>query len=353
MWLRNSWYQAAWSDELTDRPALVRKILGEQILFMRNEEGGISAILDMCPHRFAPLSAGKISNGVVTCGYHGLAFNGKGACVGNPHGPVTQSMKVRSFPVIERHQAVWIWMGDSEKGDPALIRDLSFIDETPEAARIAGYMPTAANYQLLSDNILDLSHADYLHPTTLGGMMSASKTTTRVDGDDVVVEWLAQDCAAPPAFQPQVPSPAKADIWLQVRWSAPALMVLSGAAKHAGVPREAEDISETLHNMTPETPTSSHYFYCNTRRFELENSALTAMLREAMAQAFVAEDKPMLEKQQARMGTSDFWKMKPLLLNIDAAAVRARRKLDTLIEAEMSVQNREGSDSEPSRLPSP
>lgn len=334
MWLKNCWYQAAWSDELSLGETLVRTILNEQILFMRAPDGAISALLDKCPHRFAPLSAGKVLDGVVTCGYHGLGFNGKGACVANPHGPITSAMKVRSFPLAERHEAIWIWMGDPDKADPNLIRDLSFIDETPASARIVGYMPTTANYQLISDNILDLSHADYLHPTTLGGMMSASKTKVGVKGDDVVVEWLAEACDAPPAFQPQVPSPAKADIWLEVHWSAPAIMVISGAAKPAGIPRSSADISETLHSMTPETTTRSHYFYCNTRRFETDNHALTSMLREAMAQAFVAEDKPMLEKQQARMRGDDFWEQKPLLLSIDNAAVRARRKLDSLISAE-------------------
>ncbi|MFX5351247.1 hypothetical protein ABTD19_17620, partial [Acinetobacter baumannii] len=85
-------------------------------------------------------------------------------------GPVVAALSVRAFPVVERHGAIWVWTGDAAKADPAVLPNLSSIDETPPLARITGYMPTAANYQLLSDNILDLSHADYLHPDTLGGI---------------------------------------------------------------------------------------------------------------------------------------------------------------------------------------
>ncbi|MGZ8348914.1 MAG: aromatic ring-hydroxylating dioxygenase subunit alpha, partial [Allosphingosinicella sp.] len=271
--------------------------------------------------------------GVVTCGYHGLAFGPTGACVRNPHGPVTSSMRVRAFAVAERHSILWIWMGDPAQADPSKIADLSFIDETPETARIRFYMPTAANYQLLVDNIMDLSHADYLHPTTLGGIMTGSSATSREHGDRVVAEWLSQGCEPPPAFRPMVPS-GLADIWTEVVWSPPALMVLGTAAKPAGVPRTRDDEAYTLHNMVPETETTTHYFVCSTRRFLLDDAGFSAMLHQALVRAFTEEDKPMLEKQQAQMGTTDLWALGPILLKVDAAAVRVRRKLDKLIELE-------------------
>jgi vanillate O-demethylase monooxygenase subunit len=114
-------------------------------------------------------------------------------------------MKVTSFPVVVRHTAVWVWLGKPESADPARIPDLSYIDNVPETARIAGYLPTNANYELMTDNILDLSHADYLHPTSLGGMMSSAATNSRLSGDDVIVEWDARDCVPPGAFQLVVP----------------------------------------------------------------------------------------------------------------------------------------------------
>jgi hypothetical protein len=64
-------------------------------------------------------------------------------------------------------------------------------------------------------------------------------------------------------------------------------------------------------------------------------------IRAALMKAFVEEDKPMIEKQQARMGTADLWSLKPALLKTDSGAVWARRKLDALIEAEAGAMSRD------------
>jgi vanillate O-demethylase monooxygenase subunit len=333
-YLKKCWYQAGWSSELTADAPLARTIAEIPLLIWRDGKGGISALLDRCPHRFAPLSAGVIKNGNVTCGYHGLTFDGSRRCVHNPHGAISGAMKVASFPVVERHTALWIWLGRIEDANASRIPDLSYIDATPETARIAGYLATGANYELLSDNILDLSHADYLHPTTLGGMMTSARTSARADGEQVVVEWDARDCVPPRAFQGLIPSPQRGDIWIQVRWVAPAVMTLATFAAPSGTPRTSQATALTLHNMTPESPGSTHYFYCSTRPYLTGDMAFTEHLRGAITHAFSCEDKPMLERQQARIGDQDFWTLEPILLSVDVAAVRARRKLRELIDAE-------------------
>jgi vanillate O-demethylase monooxygenase subunit len=299
----------------------------------RDGAGAIRAIANRCPHRFAPLSEGSLRNGVIQCGYHGLEFDGQGRCVNNPHGAVTSAISVTAYPVIERHQAAWIWLGNGVP-DESRLPDLSFIDETPDTARFFGYMDTAANYQLLTDNILDLSHADYLHPNSLGGMMTNAKTRMKQEHETFSIEWLAEDCVAPPAFYSMVPPPARADIWTNVRWHAPALMVLGTGANHAGSPRDPTNEAFTLHNMTPATPSLTHYFFCTTRKFQVEDAGFNQVLGTLITQAFVTEDKPMLEKQQACMGTTDLWSLKPVLLNIDSGPVKVRRLLANMIQAE-------------------
>ncbi len=333
-YLKNCWYQAGWSEELKPDTSLARTIADVPLMFMRDADGGVAALLDRCPHRFAPLSAGKVADGRVTCGYHGLTFDGSGQCVHNPHGAVTSAMRVARFTVVERHLALWTWLGAQELADHARIPDLSYIDSTPPLARIFGYLPTKANYELLADNILDLSHADYLHPASLGGMMTSAKTANRVEGEEVVVEWDAINCDPPGAFKAVIPPPLRGDIWIQVRWTAPAVMSLATFAAPTGTPRTASATAVTLHNMTPETAGTTHYFYCSTRPYLTEDAEFTEFLRGALEVAFSKEDKPMLEKQQARIGENDFWSLSPVLLSVDAAAVRARRKLKQLIEAE-------------------
>lgn len=333
-YLRNAWYQIAWSEEVGSAP-FVRTILDLPILLFRAEDS-LFALLDRCPHRFAPLSTGKFDGGVVECGYHGLAFDGAGRCVRNPHGPVTRSMRAVSFPVAERHYAVWIWFGDPDRADPALIPDLSYIDGMPDDARILMHMPTAANYRLLTDNIMDLSHADYLHPTTLGGMMTTATSRQSERGEGILAEWVALDCDAPGVWQGKIPSPAKIDFYIDVEWRAPAVMTLSNVAVPTGQAIAPDDRFFALHNMTPETGRTTHYFMCSRRPDHFP--AGTDAMKKILEQAFLAEDKPMVEAQQSRIGTADFWSLSPILLKIDAAAVKVRRRLDALIAAEQAAQ---------------
>ena len=336
-YLMNTWYQAGFADEVPAGGKLARTICEVPLVFYRRAEGSLTALVDRCPHRFAPLSAGRVDGDKIFCGYHGLGFGADGKCMYNPHGPIVSALAVRSFPVVERHTIIWVWLGDAERADPALISDLSYIDETPPQARISGYMPTAANYQLLSDNILDLSHADFLHPDTLGGINSTAKTTNRQEGDKVVVDWLAENCEPPPAFRVTAHGADRADVWTEVVWGAPAVMTLGVAAVPAGQPRTWHDEGYTLHNMVPEPATSTHYFYCSTRRFRVDDEGFSQFLRSALEQAFVQEDKPMLESQQARIGNTDFWSLAPVLLKIDAASTRARRLLAQKIADEAAA----------------
>ena len=338
LWVQNAWYQVAWCHELGVEGGLARAVLGLPLLVMRDASGAARTLFNRCPHRFAPLSAGRIANGIVRCGYHGLAFDGAGRCVDNPHGAATSAICVQSFPTIERHRAIWAWLG-SGAADGSLIPDLGFIDEAPDTARITGYLPTQADYQLVTDNILDLSHADYLHPTSLGGMMTGARTSIKEEGGAVTVEWLAENCNPPPAFHSMVPPPAKADIWTAVTWRPPALMVLSTWAKEAGKDRNPEHLAITLHNVTPADKLSSHYFFCAVRKFNVADAGFNAMLGQIITRAFEEEDKPMLEKQQANMLGADFWSLKPVLLNIDNAAVRARRILARLVDSQRAPES--------------
>lgn len=338
MFLKNAWYQAAWAHELQQETLLSRRLLDEPLVLFRDSAGVSHALEDMCPHRFAPLSRGQASNDGVVCGYHGLAFDGAGRCVHNPHGPVPGKARIRSYPVLERHQGVWIWMGEAEKADPALLPDLSFIDDAPAEGRIFGHMPMRANYLLLSDNILDLSHADYLHPTTLGGAITGSKMTIEEKNDTIFVNWWSADVNPPPFLSAAVPPGARADVWTEVLWSAPAVMVLRTNAVPTGVPRPPEDTDGALHSMTPETATTTHYFWNLSRKINLKPE-FSAAFKDSVEHIFETEDKPMLEAQQERMGDRDFWSMHPALLSIDGPAVRARRRIQQLIAGERRMED--------------
>lgn len=331
-YLLNRWYQAAFGEEVTEAP-LTRTLLDVPVVLYR-VDGVVTALEDRCPHRFAPLSLGVVREGQIVCGYHGLAFDADGHCSANPHGRITKAMRVRAFPVVERHTAVWIWMGEVERADPDLIPDLGFIDRTPETARIRFHIPTRANYRLVTDNLMDLSHADYLHPTSLGGVMTGAEARTELHEDKVVSEWTNRDCLAPARFHARVPPPQRAHAWTQASWQAPAIMVIATALTPAGAERGEEDVVRALHSMTPETATTTHYFVCGTRGDRLEDVEYSERLRGMLAHAFIHEDKPMLEAQQLRIGEAAFASLRPVLLAVDTGAVQVRRQLDKQIAAE-------------------
>lgn len=330
--LRNRWYQFGFSHELGDAP-LARTITGTPLVMFRCGSE-VSALLDRCPHRFAPLSLGTLEQGRIVCGYHGIAFDGTGRCAHNPHGPAKAALSVRRFPAVERHSALWVWMGEADGADPALIPDLSFIDETPATARIYFTIAVQADYRLVMDNLLDLSHADYLHPDSLGGVMTGVRPKAHETGDGVAIEWESQDVVPPPRFRERVPASMRANAWTRSEWRAPAVMVIKTALTPAGRDRGRDDEVWALHSMTPEAAQSTHYFVCGTRRDRVDDADYSARLRTLLQHAFEREDKPMLEDQQRRMGSATLESLRPALLPIDAGAVLARRQLDRLIAQE-------------------
>jgi len=340
-YLLNCWYQAGFSEEFSDEP-LARTLLDVPVVLFR-ADGAATALEDRCPHRFAPLSMGAVREGQIVCGYHGLAFGADGQCSLNPHGRITDAMKVRAFPVVERHTLVWIWMGNPDEADPGLIPDLGFIDRTPETARIRFHIPTLASYRLVTDNLMDLSHADYLHPTSLGGVMTGAAARTRLQEGAVISDWTNSDCLAPARFHGRVPPPQRADAWTEATWRAPAVMVIATALVPAGAERGDEDVVRALHSMTPETSGSTHYFVCGTRGDRLDDAEYSGRLRAMLAHAFIHEDKPMLEAQQARLGRTALETLRPVLLAVDAGAIQARRQLDKRIAAEQDDMGRASS----------
>ncbi|HGM4966718.1 aromatic ring-hydroxylating dioxygenase subunit alpha [Pseudomonas monteilii] len=341
-YLRNTWYVAAWDEEIKAGELFSRQLLSEQVVFYREQSGRVRALVDRCPHRFAPLSKGTLCGDVVRCPYHGLEFGGEGQCTRNPHGNgvIPKAAKVRAYPVVEKYSVIWIWMGDEDKADEALIPDFSCMD--PEHFYVAKrYLHARANYVLESDNILDLSHIQYLHPGSLGSD-GVSTAITRVEqqGDTV---WSYRQTVAEilPDFLYQawsIPADTRVDRWIDVRWDAPSNMLLLAGAVPTGVARTEGRETALPHLFTPETETTTHYWFSFPMPLAMGDMArqIAEDQVSGLAKPFTEEDLPMLEAQQLAMGGKEFWEMNPILLPSDAGAIRARRVLDTLIATEQT-----------------
>lgn len=337
MFLRNAWYVAAWSDEI-GRQLLGRTICEQPMLLYRMENGNPAAIGNMCPHRFAPLDRGKLIGDVVQCGYHGLRFGEDGRCVLNPHADkkVPGKMRVPNYPVVERYDMIWVWMGEPELADPTAIPDYSF-NVAPGFRRIGGMIEIQANYELISDNVLDLTHAEFVHEGLLSSeAMTISKLETLQVGTTIWSNRWCPNGEAPPAWKWAWGEGADQpfDQWGYTRWDPPANMTLDVGMSPVGRPRGEGIWLYGTDCITPKDSKSCYYFWAFARNYRIDDPSVDEFWTESIKVAFEGQDKPIIEAQQAMMGDRTLEELGPVLIAADAASTRARRILRKLIEEE-------------------
>lgn len=341
--LSNTWYVAALDHEITSEP-FARTICGKSVLFFRKSDGACVASSNRCPHRFAPLDKGKIvADGVVECPYHGLRFDVRsGNCIHNPHGDgrIPKAACVTSYVTVERHGLIWIWLGDKDLARDDQIPDFSFLTAN-EFRTLRGVIGVESNYELIVDNLMDLSHVEYLHAGGLGseaikrGMIEVTQERNTVHSN----RWCP-DGVAPPVWDALFDDYGKpVDHWLNMRWDAPALLCLDVGVTPVGASRNEGVWGYFSHFLTPETDTTTHYFWTASRPFKIDDTELDEALSNAIHHAFVEEDVPMIEGVQRMMGGLRFDELEPVLLQPDVGALRVRRVLKQLIDAESSARS--------------
>jgi len=336
-YLQNAWYIAVRSDELSTN-LFARRILDKPIVLFRKNNGEVAALEDKCPHRFVPLHLGRIVDDTIQCGYHGLQFDCTGKCVVAPFdSKIPTTARVTSFPVLERFGMVWIWMGSFEKADPGEIPDLSCMID-PQRTQVHGYAKIKCNYELVMDNLADLSHAYYVHGSfyTPQGLERTEHSVTEENGA-VYSKFHFPDIEVPSLWNNYAGHTlSRIDRWSEMRWNAPSNLLLYAGVTPTGQPRSDGINLYGVHMLTPETPSTTHYYYCHCRGFQIDDSETTEQVKEWQRIAFQEEDKPMLEAQQASIGTVDnLLSLKPVLLSSDTGAVRIRRRLQEKIKAEI------------------
>lgn len=335
--LKNTWYVAAESHEVTDG-VLGRTICGAPVVLFRNKAGMPAALEDRCCHRHLPLSLGKCVGDRIQCGYHGLEFDASGTCVSVPgQSKVPPGAIVRAYPTVERHRYIWIWPGDPNNADEMLIPDYHWNDDTDWISN-TGYFKVKGNHQLLVDNLLDLSHVQFVHASTLGadGVTDAPLETRR-DGERIRIDRWIMDKPPPPMFATAQDFPGTVDRWQLITWTAPSHVVIDAGCANAGTGARDGDRSRGItvfsnHTITPETEKSCHYFWHHARNFRLDDDALSKTLAKAAETAF-SEDVVILARQQRSIDTAPAdWTS--IDINADAGVLQARRVVDDLIAAE-------------------
>ena len=302
--IRNLWYVAAWSTELDGSGPIGRTIAGEPVVLYRKSDGTVVAMEDRCPHRHAPLSLGRVQGDDIRCMYHGLVFGSDGVCRHVPGAEIIPpDANARTFPVVERSSWIWVWLGAPAKADRARV-PVAFGLDNPEWVMRESALDYEANYELINDNLCDLSHLDYTHETTLGRATGAkwsceAPKITRIDGGLLFERWFLDV----PFGQAGV---ERVDTWSTYRYLLPGVFLMNTSQYPAGKARacgfgppsgEAVFRRAEQQAVTPMSATRTRYLYATGLDATLADPA-TLDARYAIVGAAFAADKVMIEAQQ-------------------------------------------------------
>jgi phenylpropionate dioxygenase-like ring-hydroxylating dioxygenase large terminal subunit len=334
--LRNTWYAAGWSSELGDE-LLGRKLLDLPVLLYRDGTGKAVAVGDRCPHRFAPLHFGRKIDGAIECGYHGIRFDEHGSCVLVPGETDrgSRNMHIPAYPLEERDGVLWIWLGDAA-ADRSAIPDLGDRLSSPKFCHVTGSLTVRANYELLADNLIDPSHGQFLHGALLKreGFFDVPHEIKQ-DGNTVSSERVIRNTAAPAAYAKYLSEPdGMVDWWTCAQWDPPGVFRLDNGVTPSGDDRDAGVRRCGVHLITPETETSTHYFFAAVRNYLLGDTKTDDESRAWQHRVFNEQDRPMLESVQEMMGTADFASLRPALVPADQPGLRIRSTMRRLLENE-------------------
>ena len=310
MFVMNAWYCAGWDHMVTQgKDSLVaRQLAGERVVLYRKPSGVLVAMEDRCPHRQAALSLGQKEGESLRCMYHGLKFAADGRCSEIPgQSMIPERICVRTYPVVEQDNWIWVWMGDAAKADPSLI-PFSVGPSDPDWHIRTSHMHVDANYRLEVANLADLSHLTWIHRNSLGGSEKYAQTKPR---HTVLPRGLKTDYVVrgvpPSAFlQHLFPAEARFDLDFDITHTIPCTWVMHFRVFTAGTatdgPSNGELVADTYtcQAVTPSNQNAVEYYYSWGASRATEFPGLSDLLGNILDVAFM-EDRVVLEAQHLRM----------------------------------------------------
>lgn len=335
--LTQAWYAVGWAADLEEKDLFPVTLMNIPMMLFRDGDGVARAIVDRCPHRFAPLSMGVHKGDRVACRYHGMEFDRHGRCVLSPFTKEIPAVAhIVSYPVMERNGVLWVWPGDAAKAEGVSPPDYPFLTEYRHLVK--GVTPVEAYYELSTDNLMDLSHAGFLHGEAFGenDQTNSVRTLERV-GDEIVMDWFMPGVVGAPGFDPVFETGQSImDVWLLLRWRPAANIVLEIGMTEPGWDRSNGRHFKLMNFLTPQGADRTTYLWA--AAYDHDTKDADAALLGVLKHAFDLDDKPMIEACFNRMGRStDLMEQRPLLLLTDAGALRCRRALSSLIKAEAGL----------------
>lgn len=343
--VRNAWYVAAWSKEIAGAP-FSRRILGEPIVMYRGPDAALAALLDRCPHKLAPLSLGKVIGDRLQCGYHGLEFDRAGRCVRVPGQPnIPPQARVRSFPVVEKYGAAWIWMGDPALADPRRIIQVERHGAPGWAVVDGGYQYHRASYLTIADNLQDPAHTTFVHARTIGNP-AASEVPVSIRqgrdewGNEYLLAFRWTNDAEPPPLDRKIGGFAgRTDRCQYYYFYPPCASRVDVVTMAAGQEHSEENMDKGLRAfsykfLTPETENRTHFFWMHVRNFRVDDRAFEEEFVRSMSATFEEDNEitSAVQREQDATGLRQcVW------IAIDAAPTKVKRMIEKLAEAERTT----------------
>lgn len=163
--LRRYWHPLCLSSDLRDLPYGVR-MLGEDLVAFRVQDGSIGLLAVRCPHRGASLEYGQVRPAGLQCSYHGWTYDRRGSCVAMPLEPADSRVKTEIqhtwYPAEEWGGVIWCYMGPDKHGPPPLPK-IDILARADGAIVLSRGDIRAYNYLNFVENFVDMGHAYVLH----------------------------------------------------------------------------------------------------------------------------------------------------------------------------------------------
>lgn len=331
---RQAWYVAAFAQDV-GRALVSRTILNAPVVLYRTISGKAVAVGGRCPHRHFPLGKSCLTGDTIVCGYHGITFGADGSCIDIPsQAKIPHSYSIPSYPLVEHGLWLWIWMGDHDLADPALLPDLDEIGLTAPDLYPVGLFTdeVACRYQLLNDNLLDLTHLAFLHNSSIGTIEHA-RTAEQVTQEARVLRsrrYIRSGEPTPALVRRGVT--CKVDQIVGMDFYLPGLH--AGIGDHFEASGDPERWGKPLsrvrpfHAITPSTEDSTYYFFAVSTMDPDHAERSRAFLRPVIEEDIFASVE--IEKMIKLSGGQP----PELMLKSDHNAVLGRRMLQAMMDAE-------------------
>jgi phenylpropionate dioxygenase-like ring-hydroxylating dioxygenase large terminal subunit len=332
---RDAWWVATTSAALGAEPQQ-HWILDRPVVLYRGQNGQPIALDDRCPHRWAPLSMGKVYGDEIACGYHGLRFGADGRCT---HVPTQKAVpgvaRVRSYPVVEAAPFLWIWTGEPDKATEVPAPLEWTVDPTRVTA--SGAMEVGCNFLALKENVLDLSHFAYVHAETLAITDWVRAPDVDTTPDTVTYRQRFENMPLPAHYG--LPTgigcerTVDRDAWGTYHSPGLQLAGVDIANPHAAHGERASFGLRILHATTPIDAGRCRYWWYFSQDYGHGAGAVT-LLTDRIEAAFL-EDKAILEATEVLVRLDERGRdYTEISVACDRAGIETRRKVARLVERE-------------------